>query len=334
MLYHGAELHNVARLVQHEDGGVSWLRIPQNVYDALEMNPQGQRMAENCTGVELRFVMNGDRVALRMAAEDGGRFHVYRGGIQGSWADHEVDKNIGPEPKEYVIERAPNAERLRRMGAAIGDPWSSDVVRVVFDLGRVRLYGIDGDIRPPRPEECPAETLLCYGSSISHGSNSIDFSHAWSSLIAQGLKMDLRNVAMAGSCAMEPEFADWLADEGRQGRWQRAILELGINVLHWPEEKMRERAENFLRQVAGRNPDKPVAVVSPFYCCIEELDGDTRPATWRKVLRELTARCGLPNVRYIDGLEILNGMEYISADEVHPNILGVARIAERLMARL
>ena len=334
MIFQNAELHNVEKLIPTGDGGFTWLRIPEAVCNALERGEQGRNMAVNCTGVELRFVLKGDRAVLRMAAEGGGRFHVYRGGIQGAWMDHEVDKNIEATPRGYVIERAANAERLKRMDEAISSPWDSEVVRVIFDLGRIRLYGIEGDIRPPKPEECPPRTLLCYGSSITHGSNALDGSHSWAALLAHRLKMDLWNVAMAGSCAMEPEFTEWLAASGEQGRWDAAVLELGINVLGWPDEKIRRLAGRMIREVAGRNPDRQVFVISPFFCGSEALDGNPDPARWRRRLRALCQEAGCANVRYIDGLEILNGLEYMSADEVHPNIEGAARIADALTARL
>ena len=334
MIFQNAELHNVEKLVPEADGGYSWVRIPDAVYNALECGEQGRNMAVNCTGVELRFVITGEQAVLRLSAPGGGRFHVYRGGIQGAWMDHEVDKNIGDVPHDFIIRRADNAERLRRIAAGIGSPWDSEVVRVIFDLGRIRIYGIGGDIRPPRPEECPERTLLCYGSSITHGSNALDNSHSWAALLAGRLNMDLWNVAMAGSCAMEPEFTEWLAAAGARGRWHAAVLELGINVLAWPDEKIRRLAGNMLREVAGRNPDKPVFVISPFFYCGETLDGDENPARWRRLLRELSAASGCPNLRYIDGTEILNGMQYLSADEVHPNIEGVARIADALTARI
>lgn len=47
MRYKNAELFNVEELVKHDDGSVSWLRIPQNVYDALEVTEQGQSMAHS-----------------------------------------------------------------------------------------------------------------------------------------------------------------------------------------------------------------------------------------------------------------------------------------------
>ena len=45
-------------------------------------------------------------------------------------------------------------------------------------------------------------------------------------------------------------------------------------------------------------------------------------------------RLAYENVTYINGLEVLNGMQYISADEVHPNIYGVQRIADVLTRKM
>lgn len=75
-----------------------------------------------------------------------------------------------------------------------------------------------GDIAPPVKAQTPSKTLLCYGSSITHSSNSIDASHTWASLIAHSLNMDLRNLGMAGSCAIEPEVINYIASEGERGR--------------------------------------------------------------------------------------------------------------------
>ena len=97
----------------------------------------------------------------------------------------------------------------------------------------VTIHDIIGDIETPKANQCPKSTLLSYGSSITHGSNAIDTSHTWVSLLAHNLNMDARNLGMAGSCAMEPEMVDYIASQGEKGHWDLATLELGINVLSW-----------------------------------------------------------------------------------------------------
>ncbi len=333
MIWKSMEIHNAAELVER-DGGVTWTRVPGKIRKGMEKD-NGSFMAGNSTGVELRFVMKSDEVRIRMAAlaPSTSIFHVFRGAIQGGWEDHEVDKYIFEEPREYVIRKSENTEVLKRIAEEFGQTWDPEVVRVVFDRGSFVLYDVIGEVEPPRVEQCPPQTLLAYGSSITHGSNSIDASHSWVWQTADRLKMDYRNLGMAGACAMEPDLVDYIAAEGEQNRWAVAVLELGINVLDWAEDKIHARTANTLRQIAGRNQEKPVVVISPFYCS-DDYKNVGKAARWREIIEEEVKKAGYTNVTYINGLDLLGDMSLISADEVHPNIYGVQQIADRLTERL
>lgn len=331
MLYKNAELYNVEELIQNEDGSVSWLRIPQNVYNAME-SEQGRNMAKAATGVELRFKMKSESVTLRMSGAEA-RFHVYRGAIQGSWEDHESGKQVTGAVQDFVIKRSPDLVPLQKMTEACESEWDPEVVRVIFDRGAYKLYDIIGDIEPPREADCPSKTILCYGSSITHGSNSLDISHAWPSVLAHNLNYDLLNKGMAGSCWMEPAFVDYIADMGQRDGWDMLLLELGINALDWDEGKRRERAAYTLDTVVKRNPAKPIFVISPFYH-YGDTDSTDRAKLWRLVLEELVRERGYANVTYINGLDLLGDMTLLSADLIHPSIYGVSQIAARLTERL
>ena len=128
---------------------------------------------------------------------------------------------------------------------------------------------------------------------------------------------------------MEPEMVDYIAGEGEKGTWDIAVLELGINVLGWEKEKIYERVENVLRQIAGRNNDKKIFVISPFYCNDDYKNGG-HAEKWRGCIEEVVRKENYDNVTYINGIDLLGDMSLISADEVHPNIYGVAGIAEKL----
>jgi lysophospholipase L1-like esterase len=338
MIWKNIEIQNVAELIENGDGSVSWRRVPLNVQNGMEHRAREDR-ATNSTGVELRFVIRGEKAIVRMSTaindpEDFATFHVFRGGVQGGWRDHEVHRHVTGEVQDFVIERSKNMEKLKVMTEKSGLPWDCEVVRIIFDRGSFKIYDVLGDVVPPTKEQCPEKMIMAYGSSITHGSNSIDTSHTWAQQLAHNLGMDVRNLGMAGACAMEPEIAEYIASEGEKGAWDLATLELGINVLNWPEEKIYSRVENIIRQVAGRNPEKPVFVISPFYHCGEDFDEQDNAKNWRRIMGEITHRLAFENVTYIDGLEVLNGMEYISADEVHPNIYGVQRIADVLTQKI
>ncbi len=322
------EIHNVAELYDN-CGGVSWLRFPANVDKQLEIVPLANNACRNSTGVELRFVMKSDKVTLCLEAARQGVFHVFRGGLQGGWEDHEVDKLVDNKKCFLEIKRSENIPMLKRMSEVSATDWDPEVVRVIFDRGTFILHGIEGDIIPPSKSQKPTKTLMCYGSSITHGSNSPNASNNWSAVVAHNLNMDCRNLGMPGSCAMEPEVIDYISSEGENGNWDIITLCLGINVLDWDNDKITNRVTNTIRQVAGRNINKPVFVISPFYSN-DDFNNIGKADNWRKIISEIVTKENFNNVTYINGLDMLGDMSLISADEIHPNIYGIQQIADRL----
>ncbi len=203
------------------------------------------------------------------------------------------------------------------------------MVRVIFDRGHIKLLDIIGDVEPPKRCQQPEKVMLNYGSSITHGSNSIDMSHSWTYMVAHNLNLDCINLGMAGSCAVEPEIVEYIATEGEKGNWNIATMELGINVLNWEEDKIYSRVTYAVEQIAKRNPDKPVVVISPFYSN-DDFDMGKAADRWRHIIEEIVTKLNFPNVFYKSGLDFIDNMSYISADLVHPNIYGVGQIANRL----
>ncbi len=338
MIYKNIEIFNVAELIDNGDGSVSWKRVPSIVHNEMESS-MADIVVLNSTGVELRFVIKGDSATIKMSTYENdpksfSTFHVYRGGIQGGWSDHEVHCHVTGEVEEFVIEKSNNIPTLKTMAKENGQDFDPEVVRIIFDRGRYKIYDVIGDVTPPTKKQTPKKTLLTYGSSITHGSNSIDQSHTWASLLGHNLNMDVRNLGMAGSCAIEPNMAEYIASEGEKGNWDVATLELGINVLGWEDEKITNRVENIINQVAKRNSEKPIFVISPFYFCGDDFDPNCSAKKWRKMIEEIVNKLNYKNVTYINGFEVLDNMKYMSADEIHPNIIGVQRIADVLTEKI
>ncbi len=333
MIYKNIEIHNAAALVECGDG-VTWKRFPESVCDKLERDTK-QLICTDATGVELRFALKGDEVRIKMASldtEESGllcTFHVYYGAIQGGWEDHELHKLISSEPTEFVFKKREDTEKLRSISREYGYDFDPEIVRIIFDRGRIKIMDVVGDVEPPRREQTPKRVMLNYGSSITHGSNSIDMSHSWSYVVAHKLNLDCRNLGMAGSCAMEPSVIDFIAEEGQNGKWDIAILELGVNVLRWEDDKIFERVRYAVKEIATKNPTKPVIVISPFYCT-DVFDVNGNADRWRRIISKVVAELDCKNVYYKSGLDFIDNVSYICADMVHPNIYGVQQIADRL----
>ena len=326
MIYNNFEIHNVGELKEHTDGGVTWVRVPENVQSV--MSESGQNQALGSTGVELRFVMECDEAVLKIQKIGAGSslstFQIYYGGIQGGWECHEVNKYISNEICEFVIKKPKNMETLKKMTEQAKLDFSPEVVRIIFNRGRYRILGIEGKVRPPKKDELPEKTLLCYGSSITHGSNSYTQPECWPSVVAHNLNYDLLNLGFAGSCKMEPEMVDYITSLD----FDIAVLELGINVRSWEREKAYEYSKNAIKNVAEKK--KPVFVISPFYNDEDFLSGGVQSNMWREVLETVCKELDFTNVTYINGLDLLGDMSLISGDEIHPNIYGSRQIAQRL----
>lgn len=240
--------------------------------------------------------------------------------MQGCWQEHEINKFIGSEPCEFEITYPENMETLKKVSSECGYSWSPEVVRIIFDRGSYQIIDIEGELEPPQKEQTPDKTIMAYGSSITHGSNAIDASHAWTAVLAHNLNMDVRNLGMAGNCRMEPEMMDYIAREGEEEKWDIATLELGINVLGWEEQKINERVENAIGQVASRNPQKPVFVISPMYCHDDFYNGNDA-AKWRRLIENNVNKLNLSNVKYINGLDLLGDMSLLCTEILRKRIM-------------
>ena len=326
MIYKNFEIHGAAEIKEHKNGGITWSRLPEDVYQT--MSDMGQRQVLGSTGVELRFVMECDEVILKIQALGDGSsvstFEIYYGGIQGGWECHEVDKFIPNKAEEFVIKKPKNMDTLKKMTEQACLDWSPEVIRIIFNRGTYRVIGIDGNIRPPKKNEVPQKTLLCYGSSITHGSNAYTQPDCWVSVLAHNINYDVVNFGFAGSCRMEPEVIEYIADYD----FDVAVLELGINIRRWEREQAYEYSKNTIKKVAQTK--KPVFVISPFYNDEDFKSGGIKSNMWREVLESVCKELGYSNVTYINGLDILGDMSLISGDEIHPNIYGSRQIAERL----
>lgn len=336
-VFQNIEVYGADHLVPLEGGGFTWSRVSQAVEDGRETGVSGLRMMRCSTGVELRFVMLGDEVKIRMGRLPGAPdattvFHVFHGGLQGGYADHETDRFIPEGVKEFTFRRLEINEKIQKMSDSLGSGFAPTVVRVIFDRGLIGLYGVEGDVRPPLPSEVPGKTVLFHGSSITHGSNALSASETFPSKLGRIFNVDVLNLGLAGCCYLEQSTADYLSEMGRQGLYSLGVLELGININTYPEDRIYSLSRAFISTVVGPNPDIPYLVVSPPFFKNDMEDGERgeRGPRWRRILKEVCSEFAYPNLTYVNGLDLLGAPKYLSCDEIHPSIDGIAQITAGL----
>lgn len=333
MIYQNLEFFNTAEMVPATDGGegVQLFRCPEKVWSQCHSGVKNT--SAYTTGSEIRFVIEGDgeaRLTLRSMDKPIERCIVYYGSIQSGWQT--LVKYVHNSPTELTFQ-VPHPEKLEAYSRAAGFPFSPRVVRILLpDEGcKLAFLGVQGNVRPPRADEVPGKCLLFYGSSITHGSLACSPNGLFSAQVGRALRWDVQNQGHAGNCHIEPAMAEFLANKGD---WDAMVAELGVNIIGGVEpEEYRQRVRNFIQTVHGANPEKYLFMIDVFYSP-NDFNADPRVAAYRQVMAEEVDRAASPYVVYLNGLSILNGVEYLSADLIHPTLDGVNEIARNLIARL
>lgn len=227
-------LHNVAETEILSDGGLALRRFTKNVRGAL--SPLGRMVAEDSSGIELRFVseapcfrlsLGGTPSPLSNNEPNGQEVAILRGSFVHSVHQLEPGKinhiNItNLTGSDNFLDFVGNDSRNRG--------FSPEVWRVLVGRYNNIFYGLETyghPTRPPAASEVPAIRWLAYGSSITNGASASLHLHSYVYHAARVSKMDVLNLGLSGSCFCEPEIAEYI---GARDDYQVLTLEVGVNM--------------------------------------------------------------------------------------------------------
>lgn len=329
MLWNNVLLHNVAEITDVWREGKKIQRVPESV--RVHLNPGAQGRSLNAANSEIRFVADGPVKVTLSSPQGGGVYHVSYGSFMDS-GQYPLTGN------PLTIELTVN-ERLRNMDPKFlaGDPWSPNVIRIQFPRQEIVVYKVEGaNVRPPKPEEMPSLRYLAYGTSITEGGCATRPHLCYAAQTAQLLGADLINLGMSGSCHAEPEMFDYIAS---RDDWDIATLALSVNMLGFENDEFRKRVQYGINTVAAAHPDKPISCITLFqhsadFCDAPESDSAKKTQAFRQILREEVAASGKANLHLIEGPEILDSVQCLTHDMIHPSDWGMRRMAENLSAKL
>ncbi len=328
MRYLNAELHNVADLVETEKGGYRLLRLPRTLADRL--NPNAKRSVYYSCGCEIRFQLHSEEAVIYLSRDECVR-DVMPYGIAEVWqGDYQGRYQLSPQ----AVGQQPTPIRIRRLGTQELKPFAGqrkelfdpDLFRVFvpYDWG-TSIHGIEGEISPPKEDQVPQETLLCYGSSITHGGGASVPTGSYAFRLATRLGMDLRNLGLAGAAWMDEAMADYICEQ----EWSILTLEMGINVLHWSLEEFEARCRSFVSRITAKHKEKAIYCISPFRSA-EDFKRKEHLQGMRDIIRRLVEESGRENLHYIDGSTCLTDLSGLSSDGLHPANRGMEEIAKQL----
>ena len=316
MIFQNIDFHNVADMTPTEGGWLMW-RLPEDVR-AQANERLRDRVCHFNSGVELRFRIRCEGITLTLRSEPEAEAqvaHIYYGSIQGGWENSA--RVIGTTPTRVHIPAPKNTAELRRIIENAHLPFDPALVRLVMPYGTCVYMGCEGDIEPPRPGDTPVRTYLAYGSSITHGSLALGAPHTYPFRIAQLLGCDYLNLGFAGTAHAEEAVARHIVS---RKDWDFASVELGINMLDFPEEEFEARINRFTA-ILGADP-RPVFATSLFY-----FNGDKQEKGQR--FREIVRRYAGERLIFTEGLDLLDNPAFIAQDLVHPSLEGIEQIARR-----
>lgn len=326
MRYRNVELHNVCDLVEG-DGlpGFGMTRLPAAILGSI--NPGARNKACMGAGCEIRGMLaDGGRAKVVLQTVDSNVVPPVASVFHGCFRGQSL--LVGKEPKEIMITTPANIAAMSRISADRKLPFDPRLVRIRLpSIHTTRILSIEGDLAYPAPGSTPARTMLCYGSSITHGAHAIPPEGPYAAQCARRLGCDLINLGVGGSAQMDRAVADHIA--GRQD-WDFAVFEMGINVRQWPRDKFQEAVEAFVSTVASAHADKFIFCLDLFTNDADFEDNPTKGVGFREVVRDVAGQFTSGKVVYVDGRTILTEPTGLCIDLVHPGDEGMQEMGEKL----
>lgn len=184
----------------------------------------------------------------------------------------------------------------------------------------VRNFCIDGAWRPAAPKCCK---VLWIGDSITQGVGSFMGGQTFVNLVSGKLGYESLNQGIGGyvhlDCAIIPL---------ESFRPDKIVVALGTND---SLEGLQERIDAFYRRLDEVYHGIPALVITPVW-----RGDDPKKAGELGIKRELiqTACRAYPNIRTVDGSELIPPISYCFWDNLHPNAWGMEHYAENLIERI
>ncbi|KZE92163.1 hypothetical protein AVP42_02765 [Agromyces sp. NDB4Y10] len=255
-------------------GGIRVHRLPRWVREQFP-DPQLMMAAGQPAGVRVAFVTSATVVELVVHATRVGYrgFERPRGNIELAADRVVLDRSVLSGGDVYETDLRTGQVDLVRGDVHVarfeGLPARSKRVEIWLPHNEsVELLELRADeAAVPAPSAGPV--WVHHGSSISQGSNATSPTGTWVAVAAQRAGVDLRNLGVGGSAAVDPFMARVIRDTPAD----LISLKLGINVVNL--DAMRRRAfvpavRGFLDTIREGHPRTPILVISPLYAAIHE----------------------------------------------------------------
>lgn len=328
MKYNDVELYNICEIIEEEgEKGFRISRLPNEVRESV--NKGAKNNSFHGTGCEIRGILPPDGEAkIVLEALDDNVTPAVVSVYQGSFCAETV--HLKQDPTEVVIKAHPRkSELMKKITTDQNLPFASNLMRVRLpSIHPVRIISIEGDLTYPTEESTPEKTILCYGSSITHGASAIPPEGTYAAHCAHQLGYDLINLGFGGSAHMDDAIADYIA---ASEDWDVATFEMGINVRNiWSREEFHDAVENFVTKIHKAHPEKYIFCIDLYTNDCDFMENPEAGVGFRETVEEIIEKIDSDKVIHIDGRRILTDPTGLRTDLVHPSDLGMAEMGLNL----
>lgn len=335
MLFENMDFFNVAEIRQEKYScGLKLLRYPGDISNNLDTQPdaneRGAYVAQQASGIEIRFVTAAKTVQIALSAADREQDIVV---MKGDFVHSKHTIKAGIITNLILEDRGIFKELYDKTRSDY--TYSPDMWRICLGRQITYFHGIDTfghEIRPPKPSEYPSLNWLAYGSSITQGEGAFVYTDSYVAQTARFAGVNAINIGLGGACRCENIAADFIAE---REDWDIATFEVGVNMFNYftPEE-YRERLTYLVSTVIRKYPCKPIALITIYpnsqtYVSVEN-ECTRREVAYNEIMRDIVKSFNHPNLYLIEGKDMLTDFTGLTCDLVHPNNYGHGLIARNL----
>ena len=311
------EITRGALLVAEENGAAVFHRFTEAQRKVYESNHGFWLKTFADSGIRLEFTTDAAKFSMRgtMEAASSRTFCFFDVCVNGVLVKHVGTHSITDEPEfDFEVELPRGTNR---------------VVVYLPGLSKAMLKSLEFTGATEIAPIAKKRRIICYGDSITQGYDARYPSLAYTNIVADVLDAEVINKAIGGD-RFNPELAA-LPDAGRFD-----LVTVGYGTNDWSHELrevLEDKSERFFDALEKNYPGVPVCAILPLWR--HDWMRVTDVGTFEEGYAIIRAAAGKhPNVKVVNGWDLLPHLESCVSDGLHPNDFGFQFMARNLLKQL
>lgn len=166
--------------------------------------------------------------------------------------------------------------------------------------------------------ESRRKPIVFYGTSITQGGCASRPGMAFTAIVGRRLEIPVINLGFSGNGKLEPEMVDLLAE------LDPAIFVID-SLWNMSPDEVGERVEPCVRKLRAAHPETPILLVEN--CTFLNASPTESGGVLKQVFDKLSA-AGVRHLHFLPNKDMLGGDSEGTVDCIHPNDLGMMRMAD------